>query len=247
MSYAFLSKRAHFKYALSGLSHREEFLLKIILGMLNVKTQDHWVQDQTTPDFLIVSDAEFASAQMTTSHPIINISALQNMGAALENGVPSTNSRFNAHKIEEVLNRVGQDLRQRKQDATAHVHVDEVGESDMTSDSKQVSTTTYRLKRWPANHLLTSPAHVRVATLMLSTPVLMSTLAVKSGQDEAFCQTLIDNLAAAGYVLEAQLPVVTASKQGDAVLKSVSKEEQTNKPSVFASIRKRLGLSLFGT
>lgn len=237
MASAFLSHRKQLKYGLLGLTHREEFLLKIILGMLNAKTHDEWMQDQDFPDMWILSDSvkKIPSMQMAET---IRLSTLQNFGTGFENGVPSTNTRFDADKIEVALNLAGETLRQRmtqKYSETAQVVL----------FSETAGRKKYRLKRWPANELMPSISHNRVAALLLGMPLTMDSIVLKSSCDKVFCEAFVTKLINAGYIAEQpDIGMDPLQAVSNLSKKASSNSLSAKKTGIFSKIRRRLAIPI---
>lgn len=229
------SKHEHFTYALRNLSHREEFLLKTMIGMIKARTQHNWVLDDQNPDMVIAGSLENGSHLMTNqnnSQKVIFLSSLQDFGYARDEDTHTQNSRFSIEKIQIELNSAGQYLQTNKKPS-------------LDSSTPTEASKTYHLKRWPSQSVLTSAAHFKISTILLGPSITLNEIIKKTGLGAVFCENFIHELNSFGFLTEKVSEVVVPAKsRAEYIQMHDIPSSASPLISIFAKIRNKLTLSI---
>jgi hypothetical protein len=165
-------------FQVRGLSQRDKTLFKSFVRLLDHRTQDHWVSDETEADVLVVDKA------LASSDPALATRTLV-VGDIQGDELHFVKIPFHADELEAALNKVSQSI---------------VAPGSFAADAN----ATYRdeqLLRWPPAALLSSPERMRLAALMIGRPVSASTLADRSGTSVPACERFMTELRQHGLLV----------------------------------------------
>jgi hypothetical protein len=240
--YESVSQRAQFNFAVEGLSAREELLLKSMIRLLDHRTKHAWSYDTDSADLWIVDQVTNVPGQAKQRRLQPKIVILNTLQSAESVSSPSSGAvalRLNAKILEETLNQAGDSL-------IGLVQIEhDVSKVAVASPSLSVSNLeSYRLSRWPTSHMLVNPTHIRIAALLVGTPLTITQIADKSGKDLAMCQVFIDQLKQAGLLMVSQPTAQENLLREHLELASASNVAPVKPLSIFARIRNRLALSI---
>ncbi|MDO8249892.1 MAG: hypothetical protein Q7T78_09285 [Rhodoferax sp.] len=233
------STRAALSFSLQGLPYREELLFKFLVRLLDHRTQHSWLHcpeaEGGKADLVVVAEGR---------KPLLDVSKLDAAQRVLTVGSagPGRNGflcrPLLADPLEAELNRAGTLILSARQNAEVP-----------PQPAAVMLAFPLRLLRWPSASLVGTRDRMRLATLLASQPMTLSTLQQRSSLDAAVCALFVADLEKAGYLstlapLAASPQETMACRHGAA--RDLAQAECSSRPGLISRIRTRLGIQLFG-
>jgi hypothetical protein len=231
------STRAALSFTLQGLPFKEELLFKSIVRLLDHRTHQSWLH---------YSEAEGRKADLVVvtedSEPLPDFSGCGGTQRVLTLGTAGAGRDgflcrpLHSDAVEAELNRVGMQIMYSRQNSQGQAPA-------------MLAAIPLRLLRWPSAGLVGTRERMRLATLLTSQPMNLTTLQQRSGLDASVCATFVTDLEKAGYLstlapLAASPQDAVARPNGEA--KDSAPAVRTIRPGLISRIRTRLGIQLFG-
>ena len=233
------STRAALSFSLQGLPYREELLFKFLVRLLDHRTQHSWLHcpeaEGGKADLVVV--AEGSKHLLAVSGHDAGQRVLT-LGSAGPGRAGFLSRPLLADPLEAELNRAGTLILSARQNAEV---------------PPQPAAVTLefplRLMRWPSASLVGTRDRMRLATLLASQPMTLSTLQQRAGLDAAVCALFVADLEKAGYLstlapLAASPQEMVAPPSGAA--RDLAPAVRAIRPGLISRIRNRLGLQIFG-
>lgn len=213
-------RRPSLGLSVEGLAPREELLLKSLVRLLDHRTQHQWTFHSERCDLLIAGDglsrlAAVSGAVAGDGPPPAMLRAARAGSGAHELSLP-----LNPDALEQALNRAGAaivDARRRAEERAAVPILDD--------------ERAFQLTRWPPSDLLRGPGRLALATLLVSRPCTVTQLHLRGCAERSVCLTFLNELQRAQLLRSDEPHGAAPSGAPTPAL-----------PSLFARIRRRLGL-----
>jgi hypothetical protein len=220
--------RQKYNFYTLGLPPREKFLLKSLMRLLDHRTRYQWVYSATQTDVWVVVEGVTPPSAALLERPSYKLLVL---GETTKQHAYSLPLPFNAQNIAQIFDAMGDALAPSAPPVVAARPQPAVIES-------------FQLNRWPSAPMLRTPERVRMATMMLGTPLTLADLVKLSRVAQAVCEKFLEDLMASGFV-----EVTRTKRQIDkpalqTTAPRVPSAPQTEQLSLFARIRKRLSQPL---
>lgn len=203
-------------FSVTGLSDKDQTLFKSFVRLLNHRTQQRWLFQESGGDLLVASES---SVPADTARPVLVL------GTGAPSGRHFVSLPIHADDLEPQLNHIGGLLLKARQPQVAAV-------------ADYSMTDRVRLIRWPSTSLLTSRDRIRLATLMTGRPMSLHDVQVRSGLDRAECLAFMSELDAAGMLIHDRYEDTRPQELESAAAGSAAKVAT----GLLARIRNRLGL-----
>lgn len=198
------SQRHVFYFKVSGLSVRDELLLRSMVCVLDKKTHHEWRCRESRPQLAIVHSKNNPGPE-NISNPADSSLAMMVGDMGVDEGL---RLRLPLHPadLEAKLNRAGSIILGRlaadepstetasspHEPVPSHAHEEK---KSIPADPQEPGwNDRLQLSRWPAAPLLASPRHVKAATLLLKMPMTMSKICEFSGLTQDECTRFIEKL-----------------------------------------------------
>lgn len=236
------TKRIQLFFTAEGLPARDELLLKSMIRLLNFKTKHDWQYKPEHANILIVKQANNAGEhdllknKLTRSCRTISLDTLQ-FDATIHGLTGRIDTwRLNAVKVEEALNRLGDDWCQQS-------HVVQSPPSSAANQADRAES--YRLTRWPLASMLQNASRRRMAAVLVGSPVTLANVVEKTGVESGECADYIVELMQAGLLTTTLADTPMAVELADPIVSATtflitSNTAAKRPPSIFARIRNRL-------
>ena len=245
-------ERTTLSFCVQNLASRDELLLKSIVRLLSHRSRHTWLyvpHVTGNPAADLVISGERTPAVLGTSQQGLRQSLLI-LGAVSRTNCPAYLCMpLRADELERELNLLGDFITHHQ--ATAKVPNRAAakgldlpsGATAQTSlGNSQLTPPLLTLLRWPTADLISTRERLRMATMMISQPLTLPALVQRAGLDPAVCKEFVDDLNRAGLLRNS-----SANTQSTASgLSAQPKPLPTVQSGLFARIRSRLGLQLFG-
>ncbi|MES2512309.1 MAG: hypothetical protein V4625_20465 [Pseudomonadota bacterium] len=171
-------------FSLHGLSAHDETLFKSFVRLLAHRTLQQWT---FTP---AAASADVHVTSQATAHEIAQGHKALVVGPTHHGEPYFVSIPFHADALEQTLNNLGTVV-----EADRQVRISVPRPTN--------SATQFRLLRWPTSNLLTSTAHMRLATMMTGKWTTLASLQERSGVPVQVCTQFIADLQHAGLLADA--------------------------------------------
>ena len=234
--------RKQFLFCVTGLSARNEILLKSLMRLLHGVTRYDWVYSPSGQDLAVVATGtpELPAAKSDLSGPPeFSARACLWVGDACEGKPFRVALPLHCKELESELNKVGEWLVAQPAPAAA-----------------SEANTVFQLLRWPPTAFLSTPERTKAATLLLKAPIKFDVLARRAGMSAEDCRLFIavlphmkhsvpepDSLALERFFDAPSQPPENPGLSTFSITKSVSTlMTSVSRSGIVARIRDRLGL-----
>jgi hypothetical protein len=233
------STRAALSFTLQGLPYREELLFKFLVRLLDHRTHQSWLHypeaDVHKADVVVVAEGSKLPPDFCGHYSAQRVLTLGSAGASRDGFLCRP---LLADPLEAELNRVGMLVLSSRQSGEVSSQAAAMG-----------SEFPVRLSRWPTASLVGTRDRMRLATLLTSQPMTLTTLQQRSGLDATVCVLFVTDLEKAGY-LSTRAPLAASPQETMACRHGAARDsahaERSNRPGLISRIRTRLGIQLFG-
>lgn len=214
-------------FGVQGLSSREETLFKAFVMLLDHRTTQHWTHQPERPDVQVVAEGTPPRSLAThagTGAPLPILTLLR-LDSPQRERPCFLRLPLRTTELEAELNQLGAFVLQRHATTAA---TESLGHPAVA-----------RLLRWPPPHLLPTPAHLRLATILASRPMPLAQVQQRSNLPEATCLAFFSDLRQAGVLVTE--PSIAPCRAPAPPVPTAALAP----PSLLGRIRLRLGLPTF--
>ncbi|MDO8458974.1 MAG: hypothetical protein Q7T07_18900 [Burkholderiaceae bacterium] len=234
------STRAVLSFTLQGLPFKEELLFKSIVRLLDHRTHQSWLHyseaEGRKADLVVVTEDGEPLADFSGCDAAQRVLTLGSAGVGRDGFLCRP---LHSDAVEAELNRLGMQIVSSRQNNQGPAQA-----------PAMIAEAPLRLLRWPSASLVGTRERMRLATLLTSQPMTLTTLQQRSGLDASVCALFVADLEKARY-LSTHAPLVASPEEtvvrpsGEA--KDSAPAARTIRPGLISRIRTRLGIQLFGT
>ncbi len=176
--------RSQFTFRATGLSSRNEILLKSLMRLLQGVTQHEWVYSPFAQDMVVVATENpgLPGSMGNAPAPSPTTSRLQLWAGDSGEGKPYRVALpLNYKQLEEVLNRAGEWLQ-------AHPVAPSIEPTAVHPDER------FQLECWPPAKFLTTPSRAKAAAMLLKAPMTVGALARRIDWSVQECESFVVSL-----------------------------------------------------
>lgn len=174
-----------FSFCTSGLSARDQTLLKSYIAIVNHSTKHNWVYQSENADLCILGYAEETLASVKEDSAL---SGVLKFCAVTSQRTESLSWPLRINELESLLDLMGDTINCPE----LNLHVN----------------NAFKLLQWPEARLLRTRDSVRLATLLTGTPVSLTKLQEKSGLEKHICTQFLKCLKQVGNLLVIESPPI---------------------------------------
>lgn len=181
------SSRKTLTLAIQGVAPRDELLLKSLVKLLSHRTVHNWAFGTESVNLRIVGDHPMPPAPVNTSNLT---SEILWVGHSDQYREPFLHLPAHANDMEKLLNTLGRKIL----DALT------AAKTAVTPAMSLLHDETFTLMKWPPAALVSTPARIKLATLMTGQPMSVDKLVMRSGSNPQECERFCQELGRAGIL-----------------------------------------------